>query len=208
MLDAHLVKKLPDFTIDVELKTAKGEVSVLFGPSGSGKTTCLDMIAGLVHPDSGYIRMRDNTYFSSAQKPYPSEKRNVGYVMQDYALFPHMTTEKNVQYGMKSTGKTEKALRLLEQFGIAHLRNAYPHEMSGGEKQRTAIARALATEPSILLLDEPLSALDDKARHDALKVITDIQGNLNIPIIMVTHNWMEAEKVATHIYRFEKGRLI
>ena len=208
MLDAHLVKKLPDFTINVELKTAKGEVGVLFGPSGSGKTTCLDMIAGLVHPDSGYIRMRDNTYFSSAEKSWPSEKRNVGYVMQDYALFPHMTTEKNVQYGMKSAGKAVKAQRLLEQLGILHLRTAYPHEMSGGEKQRTAIARALATEPDILLLDEPLSALDDKARYDALKVITDIQGDLNIPIIMVTHNLMEAEKVATHIYRFEKGRLI
>ena len=152
--------------------------------------------------------MGENTYFSSNQKPCPTEKRSVGYVMQDYALFPHMTTEKNVQYGMKSARKTEKALALLDQFGISHLRNAYPHEMSGGEKQRTAIARALATEPDILLLDEPLSALDDKARHDALTVITDIQRDLNIPIIMVTHNWTEAEKVATRIYKIEKGRFI
>ena len=128
--------------------------------------------------------------------------------MQDYALFPHMTTEKNVQYGMKSAEKTEKALTLLDKFGILHLANAYPHEISGGEKQRTAIARALATEPDILLLDEPLSALDDKARNDALNVITDIQYNLNIPILMVTHNWAEAEKVATRIYKIDKGRLI
>lgn len=208
MLDVHLIKNLPDFKIDVTIKTDKGELSVLFGPSGSGKTTCLDMIAGLAHPNLGHIRMGENTYFSSNQKPCPTEKRSVGYVMQDYALFPHMTTEKNVQYGMKSVRKSEKALALLDQFGISHLRNVYPHEMSGGEKQRTAIARALATEPDLLLLDEPLSALDDKARHDALTVITDIQRNLNIPIIMVTHNWAEAEKVATRIYKIEKGRFI
>ncbi|MER2089779.1 MAG: ATP-binding cassette domain-containing protein [Sporosarcina sp.] len=208
MLDAHLVKNLPDFKIDVNIKAAKGEVIVLFGSSGSGKTTCLDMIAGLVHPDSGHIRMGENTCFSSNQKPCPAEKRNVGYVMQDYALFPHMTADRNVQYGMKSAGKPEKSLALLDQFGIRHLRNAYPHEMSGGEKQRTTIARALAAEPNLLLLDEPLSALDDKARHDALTVITDIQRDLVIPIIMVTHNWTEAEKVATSIYKIEKGRLI
>lgn len=208
MLDAHLIKNLPDFIIDVEIKTAKGEVSVLFGPSGSGKTTCLDMIAGLTHPQSGHIHMGENTYFSSNRKPCPTEKRSVGYVMQDYALFPHMTAEKNIQYGMTSPEKTKKALMLLDKFGIHHLRKAYPHEMSGGEKQRTAIARALATEPDILLLDEPLSALDDKARHDALTVITDIQYDLNIPIIMVTHNWTEAEKVATRIYKIEKGRFI
>ena len=105
MFNAHLVKKLPNFNIDVEIQTGRGEVNVLFGPSGSGKTTCLDMIAGLVHPNSGHIRMGENTYFSSNKKPLPPEKRSVGYVMQDYALFPHMTTEKNVQYGMKSTGE-------------------------------------------------------------------------------------------------------
>jgi molybdate transport system ATP-binding protein len=208
MLDVHLIKNLPEYKIDVEITTAKGEVSVLFGPSGSGKTTCLDMIAGLVNPNAGHIRMGGNTYFSPNEKPFPAEKRNVGYVMQDYALFPHMTAEKNIQYGMKFSRKMEKALTLLEQFGIPHLRNAYPHEMSGGEKQRTAIARALATDPDILLLDEPLSALDDKARHEALTVITDIQRNLNIPIIMVTHNWTEAVKVATNIYNIQNGHLV
>lgn len=211
MLNAMLIKELPDFTIDMTIKAGKGELSVLSGPSGSGKTTCLNMIAGLVHPDEGHIQIGEDTYFKTNSKPLPPEKRRVGYVIQDYALFPHMTVEKNVQYGMKSFNREEKhtsALNLLEKFAIKHLANAYPHEISGGEQQRTAIARALAIEPDILILDEPLSALDDKARGKALDVITDIQHSLNIPILMVTHNLSEVEKIATYIYRIEQGRLI
>jgi molybdate transport system ATP-binding protein len=211
VLDVHLLKKLPDFTIDISIQTGKGEVGVLFGPSGSGKTTCLNMISGLAHPDSGHIRIGENNYFNRGIKPFSPQKRNIGYVMQDYALFPHMTSVKNVMYGMKSgnsrTNK-ERALVLLDRFGIRHLAYDYPHEMSGGEKQRTAIARALAAEPDCLLLDEPLSALDDKTRSEALDTITEIQRNLDIPIVMVTHNRSEAERVATQIYFIEKGRLL
>ena len=164
MLEVQIEKKLSHFLVDVNL-TVEEEILVLFGPSGSGKTTILNAIAGLDHPDAGRIILNGQTFFCENEKPLPTQQRNIGYLFQDYALFPHMTVEKNITYGVKKENAIDAAARiekLVSTLGIKHLQKKYPHQISGGEKQRVALARALTTEPSLLLLDEPLSALDSE----------------------------------------------
>lgn len=203
MLAIQIMKKLSHFTLDVEV-AIDNEIVILFGPSGSGKTTILNCIAGLSHPDQGFIINNDIAFFSPSQKPLPVQKRNVGYLFQDYALFPHMTVEKNISYGMKNETLTKQIIDVL---GINHLINKYPHEISGGEKQRVALTRALATEPCLLLLDEPFSALDFDTRvqcHDELKRLHEFW---NIPIIMVTHDHDEARKLGNQIIYLKEGKI-
>ena len=133
-------KKLPHFLLEIELKV-EDEILVLFGPSGSGKTSILNNIAGLDKPDSGYIKLNGKTYFSGENKPLPTKSRNIGYLFQDYALFPHMTVEKNITYGMKKKKEGEPPFsieHLVGVLGIQHLLKKYPHQISGGEtKGRT-----------------------------------------------------------------------
>ncbi len=152
-----------EFALEVEFQASPG-FTILFGPSGAGKTTLLDCVAGLTKPDSGRIAIGDRVLFDAARPiDLPVAKRRVGYVFQALALFPHLTVEQNVQYGLTHLPQAQRAAQasaILQAFRIPHLAPRYPREISGGESQRTALARTLVTDPALLLLDEPLAALD------------------------------------------------
>lgn len=205
MLHVHIQKQLAHFHLDVQF-AVQDEIVVLFGPSGSGKTTVLNSIAGLVHPDAGRIQLRDTIFFETGQKPLPTRKRKVGYLFQEYALFPHMSVEQNIRYGMRSEGM-QRIQPVLDVLGIGHLLRAYPHEISGGEKQRVALARALAMEPDVLLLDEPLSALDEQTRLRCQDELLALHQMWQIPIVMVTHDTAEAEKLGDRVLQMNHGVL-
>lgn len=205
MLTVSIQKRLPDFLLDVSFSVQQ-EIVVLFGPSGSGKTTILNSIAGLIHPDTGKIMLGDQLFYEHGKKPMPIQKRKIGYLFQDYALFPHLTVEGNIRYGMKA-GHEIGLEALLATVGIDHLLEKYPHQLSGGQKQRVALVRALATEPDILLLDEPLSALDADTRRQCQDELLRIHAMWNIPFLLVTHDREEAEKLADTILIMENGKI-
>ncbi|MBN6189051.1 ATP-binding cassette domain-containing protein [Aneurinibacillus sp. BA2021] len=209
MLYVNMQKRLPYYELDVEF-TVGEEIVVLFGPSGAGKTTILNSIAGLAQPDRGIIRLGDTVFFATGQKPLATQKRRLGYLFQDYALFPHMTVEKNIRYGMKGreAAESERFLaQLLDLLGIGHLLPKYPHQISGGEKQRVALARALAGKPAILLLDEPLSALDAGTRVKCQDELLSIHRLWRIPVLLVTHDEKEAQKLGDRILLIEQGQI-
>lgn len=204
MLTVDIKKRLAHYDIAVEFTVAKEEIIVLFGPSGSGKTTILNCIAGLAKADDGLIQLNERALFNGRKINIPIQQRKIGYLFQDYALFPHLTAWKNIAYGMKY----EKfALELMKELRIDHLKDQYPHEISGGEKQRVAIARALATEPDLLLLDEPFSALDDDTKEKSHEELLRLHQLWRIPIILVTHSHAEAEKLGSRILYLKYGRL-
>ncbi|MEW9670257.1 ATP-binding cassette domain-containing protein [Ammoniphilus sp. 3BR4] len=210
MLSFRLKKKLSHFTLDIEYEM-ENEILVLFGPSGSGKTTVLDCLAGLQDPDEGWVKLDGKTFYNGTSNSIRTQQRKVGYLFQDYALFPHMSVERNIYYGIDRKRRREPLPlieSLIEGLGIHHLLQKYPHHISGGEKQRVALARALATEPSILLLDEPLSALDHDTRLQCQEELLRIHERWKIPFIIVTHDRTEAEKLADRILFVEKGRVI
>lgn len=209
MLEVKIKKRLFHYEMDVNF-TMDNEILVLFGPSGSGKTTILHCIAGITAPDKGNISLGGQTFYDRSMKTVPTQRRNIGYLFQDYALFPHMTVEKNIHYGVKKKAhKTDFVIeQLLEVLGIKHLLPKYPHQISGGEKQRVALARALATEPSILLLDEPLSALDKDTRIECQNELIRLHELWKIPFIIVTHDMDEAERLGHRIVFLEEGKII
>jgi molybdate transport system ATP-binding protein len=204
--------KSGSFTLDVAFDAAEG-ITILFGQSGSGKTTTLRVITGIITPDSGRISIADEIYFDSKLRAnLPIQKRRVGYVFQDYALFPHMTAEQNVAYGIKENGaragsKLDRAREMLAIFKIEHVRQRYPQNMSGGEQQRTALARALASDPAIVLLDEPLSAVDAETRTQLLDEVAMAQERVKIPFIYVTHNTAEAIRLGTQVVVLRDGKV-
>lgn len=210
MLKAHFRKKLTAFELEVEFALSNG-ILALVGPSGAGKTTILQCISGLQTPSWGEIHIHDKVVFSSDQgTDVPIRNRRIGYVFQDYALFPHMTVEKNVMYGKPQKGNiSNKVLavsNVLEMLKIEHLRNRYPDQISGGEKQRVALARALMTEPELLLLDEPLSALDHDTRSTLQQELLKLQAQWKIPFILVTHDLQEAEMLGDQIIKLDRGK--
>ncbi|GAB3797847.1 ATP-binding cassette domain-containing protein [Virgibacillus kimchii] len=204
MLTVEMTKKLKNYTLEVSFQV-RNEIVVLFGPSGAGKTTILNGIAGLSQPDRGLIQLHDRILYETKKKPLPIQKRRIGYLFQDYALFPHMTVEKNIKYGMKEEDLVQQ---LVDVVGIHHLLDSFPHQISGGEKQRVALVRALATKPESLLLDEPFSALDEKTRAECQDELMRLHKAWNIPVIMVTHQKKEADKLGDRILHLEKGRLL
>lgn len=215
MLHVAIKKRLESdksgsFNLDVTFDAVEG-ITILFGPSGSGKTTTLRAIAGIVTPDNGTISVGEAIYFDSATEANLSiQKRRVGYVFQDYALFPHMTAEQNVAYGIKDNGvrgasRLERARAILAVFKIEHVGQRFPQNMSGGEQQRTALARALASDPAVVLLDEPLSAVDADTRTRLLDEVALAQEQFKIPFIYVTHNTAEAERLATQVVVLQEG---
>lgn len=198
------------FNLDVRFVTENG-ITILFGPSGSGKTTTLRAIAGIIKPDEGSITVGERSFFDSATGVDISmQKRRVGYVFQDYALFPHLTAEQNVSYGIKDQSKakrSETAQTMLALFKVDHIRRRYPANMSGGEQQRVALARALASDPSVVLLDEPLSAVDVETRSGLLDEIATAQSRTGIPFVYVTHNTAEALRLGSHVVILDRGRV-
>ncbi len=194
---------LRSFRLELELEVGR-ETVALVGPSGTGKTTVLRAVAGLVRPDGGRIALSRETWFDAArQVDLPPEKRSVGYVFQDYALFPHLTVAQNVAFGGRA-----RVGQLLERLGIAQLAGARPGELSGGERQRVGLARALAREPAVLLLDEPLSALD---AHTRAVVRIELQGllrELGLPTLLVTHDFEDAAALGDRVGVILDGRLL
>ncbi|EGO65008.1 ATP-binding cassette domain-containing protein [Acetonema longum] len=210
MLTANIEKKLPDFTLTMQF-TMQNEVLVLFGPSGCGKTTTLRCIAGLAQPDQGKVSLNGDVFFDSQVKEnVPPRLRKMGYMFQDFALFPHMSVKKNIGYGIKQPGKKADELytRLLDLLKISHLTDRYPHSLSGGERQRVALARALMAEPSVLLLDEPMSSLDSETRRELQDELKRLHTLWQIPFILVTHDLHEARKLGDRIVFMEQGRQV
>lgn len=208
MLTVTLRKTLPEFVLETEF-TAANDILVLFGPSGCGKTTILRCIAGLTMPDGGRITLDKSVlYDSSANVSMPPRDRDVGYVFQEYALFPHMNVTKNITYSVENFD--EQARRdfagLLHLLKIESLVKRFPSELSGGEQQRVALARALMAKPKILLLDEPLSALDYNIRTELQDELLKLHQIWRIPFILVTHDLQEAEKLGERIIFMDKGQ--
>ncbi|MBC8014873.1 MAG: ATP-binding cassette domain-containing protein [Sporomusaceae bacterium] len=210
MLDIAIKKNLPDFVLDIKFSVPNNTL-VLFGPSGCGKTTTLRCIAGLSKPDTGHITCNKRILFDDQQSIFvPPRDRNIGYMFQEYALFPHMNVQKNILYGVKNTGADSDNLfkGLLDLLKINHLIDRHIVKLSGGEKQRVALARALMARPQILLLDEPLSALDEQIRVELQSELKNMQQILNIPFVLVTHNWDEAQAMGDQIIFMDQGRQV
>ncbi|HXM67477.1 MAG TPA: molybdenum ABC transporter ATP-binding protein [Candidatus Acidoferrum sp.] len=215
ILNARITKTFPfgerRFSLDVDFSATPG-FTILFGESGSGKTTLLNCIAGLAMPDAGRIAVGERVIFDASNDvKVPVAKRGVGYVLQDLALFPHLTVEQNTEYGLARLPRSERkqrALAMLHQFRIDHLRQQLPAEISGGERQRVALARSLVTDPCVLLLDEPLAALDAATKA---KIIDDLRlwnQAHRIPILYVTHSREEVMALGERVMVLEQGRII
>lgn len=194
----------------VSLTLEPGEITTLIGQSGSGKTTLLRILAGMERPDVGRVLSGD-TELSGPARFIPIEKRRIGLVFQDFALFPHLSVRENVAFGLRSLAKQDRlpcADEWIERLGLSSRRDAYPHQLSGGEQQRTAIARALAPEPVAILLDEPFSGLDpamrDQVREAALAAVRDA----GIPSLLVTHDASEALVHSDKIAVIDQGKLL
>jgi molybdate transport system ATP-binding protein len=216
MLNARIKKRLGSANgqrlfLDVHIKADEG-ITVLFGPSGAGKTSILRAIAGVLNPDEGRISLGEKLLFDSdAGIRLPMQQRNVGFVFQNYALFPHLTAEQNILYGIRagsSAAARERAQELLSALRIEKTAARLPQELSGGEQQRIALARALATDPSIMLLDEPLSAVDVATRSYLLAEISAIQKKSRIPFLYVTHNYSEAVRLGSAMIVMDEGKVV
>lgn len=189
-----------------------GMRAAIVGPSGSGKTATLRSIAGLLIPDSGRIVLGERVLYDRDTKVnIPSQNRRVGFVFQQYALFPHMSTARNIAYGldgMTEAARNERVHEMLSLVGLDTVGNRYPWELSAGQQQRVAVARALAPSPDLLLLDEPLSALDAPLRSRLGEELRRYSETLKIPLVLVTHDMAEAHLIADQILEMDKGELV
>jgi molybdate transport system ATP-binding protein len=210
-LHVRVIRKTNTFTVDVAFQADPG-ITILFGPSGAGKSTTLGMIAGLIRPDEGQIRLGEVVWFdASAKINRPIEARKVGYVFQSLALFPHLTAAENVAYGLASTCSRkearDRATSMLDRFRVGHLRDRRPRTFSGGEAQRVALARALAFSPSILLLDEPFSALDRALQRELHLDVRKVVESEQLPVILITHHPSEARALGDSMLQLRDGRI-
>jgi molybdate transport system ATP-binding protein len=216
MLEAAIKKRFgpngqTNFALDVAFTAGEG-ITVVFGPSGSGKTTTLRAIAGMVTLDEGKIALDRRVYFdSAAQVNLPMQRRRVGFVFQDYLLFPHLTALENVLYGIHASSekaRQKRAREILDLVGVDHAAERRPRSLSGGEQQRVALARAIGSDPAILLLDEPLSAVDVATRSRLLDEIVDLQRKTHIPFLYVTHSPADAVRIGDSLLVLSQGRIV
>lgn len=204
-LHVCIKKRLNYFDLDINFSCPDEELLAMIGPSGSGKTSIIRMIAGLDRPDEGHISYAGSVWFDSSQQTFvPPQKRRLGYVFQDYTLFPHLTLRENAAFATKDLKRADD---LLEMFGISHLRDRKPNSVSGGERQRCAICQALARNPRVLLLDEPFSALDFITRRKLREDIKLIRNEITFPIIYVTHDISEAFALADDLLPVVEGKV-
>lgn len=211
MLSVKLNKRLGDFSLNMDFHLVERSICALFGPSGSGKSTLINCISGLLTPDDGHIACEGEVWFDSEQGVnLPPERRETGYVFQDGRLFPHLNVRENLLFGRRfRPGKGADALNLddaVDLLGIGHLLRRMPATLSGGEKQRVAIGRALLCRPRLLLMDEPLTALDPARRDELMDYIARIPGVWKVPILYVTHSVEEALRLAPSTLLVRHGR--
>jgi len=202
------------FALEIVFET-EHDRTVVFGPSGSGKSATLQCIAGLLRPDAGRIEVGGRVLYDSAARiDLPPQQRNVGYLFQDYALFPHLSVEENIGFGLQGRfgrggdhDAAGKVQRFLRQFEIDTLAQSLPRNLSGGQRQRVALARALIREPELLLLDEPLSALDPLLRERVRRELIEVQERFGVPMIVITHDPDDVETLADHLVVLDRGRV-
>ena len=207
MLHIDVKKQLGTLPLEAHLDIPSQGVTALFGLSGSGKSSLINLVSGLINPDEGVISLNDRELFNSTENVcVPINQRNIGYVFQDARLFPHYTVNGNLRYGMKNTSKDEFNY-IVELLGIGHLLKRYPITLSGGEKQRVAIGRALLTDPEILLMDEPLSALDLPRKRELMNYLERLSKEINIPILYVTHSLDELLRLAERVVLLTNGKV-
>jgi len=204
-LDVQIKRRLPNFDLEVSFTVKKGELKVITGPSGAGKTTIVRIIAGLEKADLGTIRYDGETWMDTDKGLFlPPRKRRVGYVFQDYTLFPHLTVYRNIAFASPDEGEVE---RLMKVFGIWHLRDQKPDRISGGERQRSAICQNLARRPRVLLLDEPFSALDAENRRRLRRELKTLKEESALPMVHVTHDLTEALFLGDDILSLVSGKM-
>jgi molybdate transport system ATP-binding protein len=214
-LEVRIRKRFPHpegtFSLNVHFRALAG-FTILFGASGAGKTTLLDCVAGLTTPDEGRVAIGgEDLYDSERKRNVAAWKRRIGYVQQDLALFPHLTAEENVSYGLRSLNgvqRTQRSREILRAFRIEHLHDRKPAQISGGERQRVALARTLVTEPRALLLDEPLAALDRPTKSVILADLREWNQNRRVPILFVTHNQDEVFALGDEVVILEDGKIL
>jgi molybdate/tungstate transport system ATP-binding protein len=204
----NLYKDWKEFSLtDITIAVKKGEYFVVLGPTGAGKTLLLELIAGFYIPDRGDVEIEGQNVTN-----LPPERRRIGFIYQDYSLFPHFTVGENIEFGLKRRKYPDKHRKrteeLMDWLRISHLAHRYPATLSGGEQQKVAIARAIAVEPAVLLLDEPLSALDLRTRDYLREELKRIQGELDMTMVHVTHDQTEAMVLADRIAVMMKGRIM
>ncbi len=206
MLRAGFCKKLKGFTLHGNLRLEKGLYHVMLGPNGAGKSLTLRIIAGFIQPDSGSVVLKERDITR-----LPTEHRGIIYLPQDLALFPHMTVEEHLRFPYRARGKAadENRLRdLVESLSLKSLLHRKPPGLSGGEAQRVAIGRALAAGPEVLLLDEPMSALDFSRRQGLIETLRELPGRFGVTILHVTHDPLEARSLAEILFVMEEGRMV
>jgi molybdate transport system ATP-binding protein len=209
-LKVNISKDIAGFSLDAGW-SADGGITCLFGYTGSGKSLTLKMIAGLMMPDSGSISFDGKTFFNSSEGVNVSpQDRDIGYVFQNNMLFPHMTVYENILYGLsnKENGKRERVQEILKITRLSSLEDKYPHQISGGQQQRTAIARAIIKRPKLLLLDEPFNSLDHAVRKKMYKDLIFYQRFFSVPIILVTHDMDELYSLADRVVLYNDGKVV
>lgn len=212
MIEIQIKKELSasSGTIDlsVDLKIEKGQFIAIHGPSGAGKTSILRMLSGLMRPDSGFIQVNNNTWLDTSQKiNIAPQNRSIGMVFQEYALFPNMTVKQNLEYALEKGQDKNCVQELIDLTELGDLQNRKPATLSGGQKQRVALARALVRQPSILLLDEPLSALDREMRSKLQDYILQVHQKYQLTTILISHDAGEVIKMADKVFVLESGKI-
>jgi molybdate transport system ATP-binding protein len=212
VLDIAVRHRLGDFQLDAAF-TSQGRLTALFGSSGCGKTSLINVVGGLIRPESGHVRVDGETLVDThAGISLPMHRRRIGYVFQEARLFPHLTVRQNLLFGHwfvpRAQRRPAELGMVLDLLGIGHLLRRRPGALSGGEKQRVAIGRALLAQPRLLLMDEPLAALDDARKAEILPHIERLRDESGIPIVYVSHSLPEVARLATTVAVMEKGRIV
>jgi molybdate transport system ATP-binding protein len=212
MIQMRLKLRYSGFALDVDLQVPGRGVTALYGHSGSGKTTCLRCIAGLERAEQGFVQVNDEIWQDSDNRIFVApHKRALGYVFQEASLFPHLSVLANLAFGLKRIPKPQRRVDMAhatELLGIGHLLDRHPQHLSGGERQRVGIARALLTSPKLLLMDEPLAALDAQRKGEILPYLQRLHDELDIPVLYVSHSQDEVARLADHIVLLSNGKAL
>lgn len=211
-LNVRLKLSYSDFSLDVDLQLPGQGVTSLFGHSGSGKTTCVRCIAGLERAHEAYVEVNGQVWQDSVRKVFvPVHQRSLGYIFQEASLFPHLSVRANLEFGLRRIPRSERRVELVQAthlLGISHLLERMPAHLSGGERQRVGIARALLTSPKLLLMDEPLAALDSQRKREILPYLERLHAQLNIPVLYVSHSQEEVARLADHLVLLNEGKVL